>query len=151
MHTKRKRLSRNKHRHKRHSSCRGRRAGGLGNLKHLSTLRKGLASSIAKRQFLGPIIDVVNHKGTYNGSDSLFTGTMHKHGKYIRGNLFYYETNGNMVGVRATEFNNSNHPCGTVTRINMDGTPILDNFERPMIENVTCSIRSHVAEHPFEQ
>ena len=61
-----------------------------------------------------------------------------------------YEKNGNKVGVHATEFDYSNNPCGTVTRINMDGTSMLDNFERPIIENVTCG-RGHVSEHPFDQ
>jgi len=151
MHATRKRLSRNKHKRKR-SSCRGRRAGGLGNLlqARFSNPRRTIATAIAKHQFLGPIIKVVDYPGIHNRKPSTFTGTMHVNGQYIQGNLFYYEKNGKKVGVHATEFGYLNRPCGTVKRINMDGTPILDNFERPMIENVTCG-RSHVSEHPFEQ
>lgn len=152
MHTKRNR----KHHYSRRRHCRSRRAGGPPKLpasarNSLASARKSLASAIGKTQFLGHPDYVVNHKGIHYSKPSTFTGTMHKHGQYIQGNLFYYEKNGkNKVGVHATEFDYSNNPCGTVTRINMDGTSMLDNFGRPIIENVTCG-RGHVSEHPFDQ
>ena len=151
MHTKRNR----KHHYSRRRHCRSRRAGGPRESlpsarKSLPSARKSLVYGIAKNQFLGHPVYVVNHKGIHYSKPSTFTGTMHKHGQYIQGNLFYYEKNGNKVGVHATEFDYSNNPCGTVTRINMDGTSMLDDFERPIIENVTCG-RGHVSEHPFDQ
>ena len=148
MHTKRNR----KHHYSRRRHCRSRRAGGLGNLrpKSLASARKSLASAIGKTQFLRPI-EVVNHKGMYDDMPSFFTGTMHENGQYIQGNLFYNDTNGNMVGVHATRFNFLNHPCGTVKWINLDGTTMLNTDGKPSRKyNVTCD-SSHVAQYPFNQ
>jgi hypothetical protein len=139
MHTKRNR----KHHYSRRRHCRSRRAGTLTNL------RKSLTSAIGKTQFLGPVIDVENRPGTYDGMHSRFTGTMHKNGQYIQGNLFY-ERDGTRVGVHATNFDNMNRPCGTVMRIHLNGNPILDNFGRPIREYVTCD-NSHIKEYPFLQ
>ena len=143
MHTKRKRSVNHRHTRRRHSLGRRRvrRAGGISNL------RRSLASAIAKNQFWGKKIYVENHPG--NDGLSEFTGNMHENGQYISGKLFYRERNGKMVGVHATKFHN-NRPCGTVTRINLDGEQILDTYNRPIVETVTCG-RGHVASTPFLQ
>ena len=152
MHTKRNR----KHHYSRRRHCRSRRAGGpreslASARKSLASARKSLASAIGETQFLGPIIEVVNHKGMYDGMSSLFTGTMYENGQYIQGNLFYNDTNGNMVGVHATRFNFLNHPCGTVKWINLDGTTMLNTDGKPSRKyNVTCD-SSHVVQYPFGQ
>ena len=87
----------------------------------------------------------------YDGMSSLFTGTMYENGQYIQGNLFYNDTNGNMVGVHATRFNFLNHPCGTVKWINLDGTTMLNTDGKPSRKyNVTCD-SSHVVQYPFGQ
>jgi hypothetical protein len=148
MHTKRNR----KHHYSRRRHCRSRRAGGLVNLRNsLASARKSLASAIGKTQFLGPIKEVVNHKGMYDGMPSFFTGTMHKNGQYIQGNLFYNDTNGNMVGVHATRFNFLNHPCGTVKWINLDGTTMLNTDGKPSRKYIVTCGSGHVASYPFNQ
>jgi hypothetical protein len=159
MHTKRKGYIRNRqHSRRRHSlGRRSRRAGTLSNLKsaklNLSHLNPFLARRPSVRSLFPAIKpnhhDVTNHKGTYNGRPSTFTGTMDQNGKYINGNLFYHERNGKMVGVHATEFD-MNGPCGIVTRINLDGEPILNTYNRPIIEMVTCG-SGHVGSHRFYQ
>ncbi len=151
MHTKR---NRKHHYSRRRRHCRSRRAGTLTNLRKsanpLAYERNSLASAIGKTQFLGPIKNVVNHPGTFDGMPSQFTGTMHANGQYINGNLFYHERRDKKVGVHATNFDNMNRPCGTVMRIHLNGNPILDNFGRPIREYVTCD-NSHIKEHPFLQ
>jgi hypothetical protein len=164
MHTKRKGYIRNRqHSRRRHSlGRRSRCAGTLSNLRRLSSAIPNLNLShlnpfSERRSGVRPLLyaikkkesHVKDHQGTYNGRPSTFTGTMDQNGKYINGNLFYIDGNGKRVGVHATKFD-MNGPCGRVTRINLDGTTMLDVHNRPIIEMVTCG-SGHVASHRFGQ
>jgi hypothetical protein len=162
MHTKRKGYIRNRqHSRRRHSLGRRSRRAGTSYLRRLSSAIPNLnlshLNAFSERRSVRPLLyaisktkhHVTNHKGTYNGRPSTFTGTMDQNGKYIKGNLFYTERNGKRVGVRATEFD-MNGPCGMVTRINLDGTTMLDDHSRPIIEMVTCG-SGHVGSHRFYQ
>ena len=140
MHTKRNR----KHHYSRRRHCRSRRAGGLSNWLSGFSSSNGLPGTGRK------LTSAINKdKDIQFVTTDSFIGEMNiRTGQYIRGNFFYYKRDGTRVGVRATNFNDRNRPCGIVTRIDLNGNTILDTFGRPIQANVTCD-NSHVAEYPW--
>lgn len=146
MHTKRNR----KHHYSRRRHCRSRRAGGLSNWLSGFSSSNGLPGTGKKlTSAINKVKDINKDKDIQFVTTVSFIGEMNiRTGQYIRGNFFYYERDGTWVGVRATNFNDRNRPCGIVTRIDLNGNTIMGENNNPIQANVTCD-NSHVAEYPW--